>query len=637
MREVNFSIPNVNKASVGITTALYDRRALDCTSTLPLINSLNHLAYLTTSSARIRDILTVDGGVERLVCILKQGRSQEMMEMWKWNLAFQCVFNIGVRGSENVRTRVVEADMVPVIATILDNYIRVIDKCRERVEADSGRNSMQLQQRPTRTGARLARGHMERQTFHDREDAYARRQRPPPSIEIPQALPQSEQQQPQRYQVANLGSIDTNPSPFQFSAVSPAERSPFNRHHHQHHHRHYSHRSHDGRHHSHGSHGGSFSHSRHTAMQSIAGTLPPMEADGPGIRPVRDVDRLPSTLPALQNGITSQPESPTTPNAPVIRPTIPSTRERRRPSLRQQLSNSGDSDDAAGEEVASETSANNENLDEPMIDIQTTVDIQSADEPDPMLDGVTTPLGLTNTTASEGQEAETFNIIHRAGSDGSIINTNVTPTPPNIGFHPAPPPMNVVNVPPPILQQQSMHTRYLLDRSAPPAILAATPRDEDVLMSLQLLAYVSKYCNLRTYFQQSHLVPKLKIGQSLQMFDEHPGREPMPIDEDEQEEYLLPDDFNIFPLVEKFTVRHHSQDMQHWAGVVMRNLCRKDDDRGGIRQCAYYQCGRWEKYTRQFAKCRRCRRTKYCSKDCQKNAWVYHRHWCQMAQQQPPQ
>src|SRR5687767_4257216 len=106
MREVNFSIPNVNKASVGITTALYDRRALDCTSTLPLINSLNHLAYLTTSSARIRDILTVDGGIERLVCILKQGRSRDMMGMWKWNLAFQCVVNIGVRGTEGVRTRV---------------------------------------------------------------------------------------------------------------------------------------------------------------------------------------------------------------------------------------------------------------------------------------------------------------------------------------------------------------------------------------------------------------------------------------------------------------------------------------------------------------------------------------------------
>src|SRR3954466_6889738 len=140
MREVNFSIPNVNKASVGITTALYDRRALDCTSTLPLINSLNHLAFLTKSSARIRDILTVDGGVERLVCILKEGRSKDLMNMWKWNLAFQCVVNIGVRGSEDVRKRVVEADMVPVIATILDNYIQVMERFRMRTESNVKRS-----------------------------------------------------------------------------------------------------------------------------------------------------------------------------------------------------------------------------------------------------------------------------------------------------------------------------------------------------------------------------------------------------------------------------------------------------------------------------------------------------------------
>ncbi|EGD99660.1 MYND domain-containing protein [Trichophyton tonsurans CBS 112818] len=98
--------------------------------------------------------------------------------------------------------------------------------------------------------------------------------------------------------------------------------------------------------------------------------------------------------------------------------------------------------------------------------------------------------------------------------------------------------------------------------------------------------------------------------------------------QEEMEEYILPDDFNIFPLVEKFTVRHHTKDMQYWACVVMRNLCRKDDSRGGIRQCAYYKCGKWEEFQRQFAKCRRCRRTKYCSKECQKSAWVYHRHWC---------
>ena len=166
------------------------------------------------------------------------------------------------------------------------------------------------------------------------------------------------------------------------------------------------------------------------------------------------------------------------------------------------------------------------------------------------------------------------------------------------------------------------------------------PRDEDVLMSLQLLAYVSKYCSLRTYFQESHLVPKLKIDPKVKMNpsthgldDRVGGGAKSAVCDVEQEEYLLPDDYNIFPLVEKFTVRHHSQDMRHWAGVVMRNLCRKDESRGSIRQCAYYRCGKWEQYSRQFAKCRRCRRTKYCSKECQKNAWVYHRHWCVVASQ----
>ncbi len=628
MREVNFSIPNVNKASVGITTALYDRRALDCTSTLPLINSLNHLAYLTTSSARIRDILTVDGGVERLVCILKQGRSQEMMEMWKWNLAFQCVVNIGVRGSESVRTRVVEADMVPVIATILDNYIKVIDKCREKVEADARRNALQaLNKRPGKSAPKLTKG--DRQNTQDLvpENRSFRRQDPPHAIDIPQTFfAQNHHQQQHQQQPSEITGMDLTPTPPHFLMASPPERSTFPRHHYHHHH--YHHRSQDGRNQIQGALG---TGSRHIAMQSVAAAVPSMDTgDGFGIRPVRDVDRLPSMLPALQTGIISQPESPTTPSAPTAPSVLQSARERRRPSTRHQQSTSGESDDTNGEEAASEASAANEGLDEPMIDIQATVDIQGVEDHDPMLDAVATPLGLTAPNVSEGQEAETFNITHRSAIDGSIINTNVAPTNNTIGFPPAPPPLNVANVPPPNMPQ-NIHARYLVDRSAPPGILAATPRDEDVLMSLQLLAYVSKYCNLRTYFQESHLVPKLKIGLNLQMLDDTPNSEPLRMDESECEEYLLPDDFNIFPLVEKFTVRHHSQDMQHWAGVVMRNLCRKDDARGGIRQCAYYRCGKWEQWTRQFAKCRRCRRTKYCSKECQKNAWVFHRHWCQVA------
>lgn len=94
---------------------------------------------------------------------------------------------------------------------------------------------------------------------------------------------------------------------------------------------------------------------------------------------------------------------------------------------------------------------------------------------------------------------------------------------------------------------------------------------------------------------------------------------------------------NVFSYVERFTHRRPSHDrhtpaipaeIQYWAGVIMRNACRKDEERGGIRQCANMQCGRWEAFPREFAKCRRCRKAKYCSKACQSKAWqLGHRFW----------
>src|SRR5205085_10935122 len=136
-----------------------------------------------TSSARIRDILTVEGGVERLVCILKEGRSKDMMEMWKWNLAFQCVVNIGVRGSENVRTRVVEADMVPVIATILDNYIKVVDRCREKAEEAKNKALQEQRHHNSRSGehrsAHKAASFGNRPSRFDTEFRASRRHPPP--------------------------------------------------------------------------------------------------------------------------------------------------------------------------------------------------------------------------------------------------------------------------------------------------------------------------------------------------------------------------------------------------------------------------------------------------------------------------
>lgn len=536
-----------------------------------------------------------------------------MMDMWKWNLAFQCVFNIGVRGTEGVRTRVVEADMVPVIATILDNYIQVTEKLREKEDkkkksTDHHRPSRHDLAGLPKTGSSFS----NRSARLDVDQRAFRRQAPPPidlQVEMPTAS--SFSTGPSTAAMDENAQIPAGPvlAP-QHAINSTPERSSFHLHR-QHH------RERDTRHPFHP-----------TVRPSIQPLAPTAEFEGP-FRPVVAADRLASMGPFNHPHLSSQPTSPTTPLPPQIRsPTIrPSSglgqasRTRRRPSIRHQNS-TAESDDLNGDSMQSDEA--------PEADITGPADIQ-----DVGIQDITIDEGDSIITASNGsdpQEHGTFNITHRTAMDGSIVATPAPVAgPPLLGMSPNRP---AIANPPPTLPTASA-PNYLLGRQMTPnpQILAAMPREEDVLMSLQLLAYVSKYCNLRTYFQKSHLVPQLKMGKEI-LFLEH-DNDAMDIDEDEEfeEEYLLPNDLNIFPLVEKFTMRFHSTDMQYWAGVVMRNLCRKDDTRGGIRQCAHYQCGKWEEYTRQFAKCRRCRRTKYCSKDCQKSAWAFHRHWCVAATQ----
>ncbi|KAJ2815223.1 hypothetical protein IWW50_006892, partial [Coemansia erecta] len=124
MRESNFHFPQANKACVSITSALYDRRALDCTADLPLVNSLSHLNYLTSSSARIREILTTDGGLERLVRILRTTRvAEDTLHNWKWTMAFQCMVNVGVRGTTEIRQRVVQVGAVPILVEVLHAFL----------------------------------------------------------------------------------------------------------------------------------------------------------------------------------------------------------------------------------------------------------------------------------------------------------------------------------------------------------------------------------------------------------------------------------------------------------------------------------------------------------------------------------
>ena len=133
MREPNISYMSHSRPAVCITSGVYDRRALDCTATVPLINSLTHLAYLTSTSPRIREILVTDGGLERLVRILSTfDLPNDRRHLWKWSLAFQCVVNIGVRGTERIRTRVVEAGAVHIVTRVLENFSRAVDLARQQ-------------------------------------------------------------------------------------------------------------------------------------------------------------------------------------------------------------------------------------------------------------------------------------------------------------------------------------------------------------------------------------------------------------------------------------------------------------------------------------------------------------------------
>ena len=183
-------------------------------------------------------------------------------------------------------------------------------------------------------------------------------------------------------------------------------------------------------------------------------------------------------------------------------------------------------------------------------------------------------------------------------------------------------------------------------------------RDEDVLLSLQLLAYLSKYPHVRqafykprtTFHPASASMPGPRSGQSpaaqgiagpsraaaaaaatvtlreqqqhgfLRAFGASRGKEK------EKEKSLVgvapqpsapassssssnaattahPSaavrQTNVFSLVERFTFKLSSSEgslhnappqlppeIQYWAGVIMRNACRKDESQGGIRQCA---------------------------------------------------
>ncbi|KAJ3562153.1 hypothetical protein NP233_g9753 [Leucocoprinus birnbaumii] len=113
------------------------------------------MTYLTLMSPQIREIMTMDGGLERLVKLLQDfcfslpppenpstiygllppsSRPPKLIPIlnptqfdkhaaYHFSLTFQCVINIGVCGSEQIQRRVVQAGTLDIVGCILKAWL----------------------------------------------------------------------------------------------------------------------------------------------------------------------------------------------------------------------------------------------------------------------------------------------------------------------------------------------------------------------------------------------------------------------------------------------------------------------------------------------------------------------------------
>lgn len=796
MRDSNYKSITNNRAAVTITTSLYDRRALDVTSDKPLVNSLNHLTYLVLSSAKVRETLAMDGGIERLIEILREchnltfnladnifNSERKLLTAWKWTLTFQCLVLIGTRGTEKVRQRVVKAGMLPIIATVLDNYL----------------------------------------TIHERSFVFANGQhqpQQPPQQSQPQSQPPQHQyqQSPLPHPQHRLQMLDQAPG----RAEAPASPARF---------------------------------TERVAPQDAPSPLGPPISHMPlaGQRaPLAQGQRhaLLPQQPQRQPQGTFEPFIPHM-SIPELDPSHPASAAHTiypADTTSEYRVGGGASLQPPASFCATQaqnlTSDDYENLSvdqlfkltkmsiEPHLDSQG----ECTQDPNSISNDIRRRYFIINIIQKLRKEKENdlleCSYYNECDYDMDCDLEFLTD-------------MYLQE------EQRSPLSNYVDPKIAPRNFTdtgVVIPRDDDIVWSLQLLAYISKYPYLKDMLQNTHLVidmsirdkqVKLYLEKQLKtrlkktfLIDSRPKAKPksrkhIKVDHNDhkeetcverfrlsasnspqmmndmsdlaEEEFvlngfekhadivgarddevgessadiaddtitaakplnsyeedldeqssdslllagdeddigvpptlisdgpdcclpsftelnetalqklhsdviraeLLPNDLerrlallqvsevigrtieaekkqlseaiilkrveksdylskrwdydsydnfdidndnsdegtdfddslveykraNLFPMVEKFTFLAGT-DMYYWAGVIMRNSCRRNEAKGGVRQCGNIDCGKWERYPREFLKCRKCKRTKYCSRECQMRAWQCHRNWC---------
>ncbi|EPY53667.1 zf-MYND type zinc finger protein [Schizosaccharomyces cryophilus OY26] len=518
MRESNVSVVWNNRASVTINTVLYDRRALDCDSEMALMNSLSHLAYLTSTSPKIREILTIDGGLVRLMNILRAGRGQTFARMTIWQLALQCVVNVGIRGSEAIRIRVVEAGIVPIVVTLLDDFLFAL----ESVVPSTNRTASTFTSVST----------------------------PPPNNSLAPLDSNS------------MDAITENNSPLNSLYVGGDLSSPYPN---------------------------NISGRRNVAVE---------------VRDSNEFQNRNRSTNREDNGREFADTGSSQGHSAVYSQDAYGDSQVQSPFTIQRLPSS-----------ASSTSFSNENINP--------VSSPSPSSPSMSQNGVASRDSSNSDTAPSDRPnslnlftplpVNPLNTVQEASRVSDQLSMSIAQQQAIIRRRRA---QRAISIPTPLVLFEARRLENTADFQGITSFfdnfdkkINKLPREEDILYGLQILAYTSKnYFHLRPHFEISKDVPSLRMS---------PLRSGNKV-------------WNTFQLVEQFTLKFYPPQIQYWARAIMNNYCRKDESRGGIRRCASLQCNKWEEHSRQFAKCRRCRRTKYCSKECQQQAWPGHSRWCRV-------
>lgn len=526
MRDSNHRSISNNKPVITITSTVYDRRALDIESTVPLINSLNHLTYLTSNSAKIRETIANDGALDRLVSILHNchlslheildkdleffktheraksiyKRKRLALCAWKWTLAFQCLVLTGTRGTEQIRKKVVLAGVIPVLATVLDNYM-LFHKHYDFIRDET--LDFEIDEILTFDSYKLLRKNSE-ETYEEYISYLIGRDKLKPTDF-------------KRFSVEELT------TPIMTCATDFRD-----------------------------------------VWQRYNDSPLPTPSDK-------------SNAKLEENCFYENDEEKflvSTPRSFFIGKIIPKQDDviwslqllafiSKYTYMKQKLQN---------------------------VELIDSLSFRSMIERYKKRKMTTFSNNLSPLSISKNLSEKDENIVGDIKDESDITNLQ----------------MKINN---PIIKEIMECGKRCLKIEKKRK--ECKPKCRTCILNMKSPPYI-KNLQLNKYFDRLWNYQKV----SKRLTDET------------WNSFISKQLINAFPLVEKYTITDkNTHDIIYWSSVIMRNSCRKNEVTG-VRQCANFSCGKWERYPREFAKCRRCKRTKYCSRECQLEAWKHHRYWC---------